>query len=133
VNPEVKAEWVKRLRSGDYAQGEGYLHQIFESGEQERHEFCCLGVLCEIAVEVGVTTVSPSTGTEKQFSYGGGDTHPPSEVVRWAGLRDSSGDLGRRVKTTAKDGEVVEEDLLVNLNDGGVPFDRIADIIEEHL
>jgi hypothetical protein len=45
--PEVKAEWLKELRSGNYAQGSGYLR--LSNGE-----FCCLGILCEIAVKQGV-------------------------------------------------------------------------------
>jgi len=34
-------EWIKALRSGKYAQGEGYLR----AGDA----YCCLGVLCEVA------------------------------------------------------------------------------------
>lgn len=41
MTPELKAAWIAALRSGEYKQGHEYLHQ----GEQ----FCCLGVLCEVA------------------------------------------------------------------------------------
>ena len=43
MNKEIKAEWVKALRSGEYKQGGGALHR----GDH----FCCLGVLCDIAID----------------------------------------------------------------------------------
>jgi hypothetical protein len=42
--PEVlKKKWVSALRSGDYEQGRGFLH--------DGGRFCCLGVLVEVAGE----------------------------------------------------------------------------------
>lgn len=42
MDVELKAKWVKALRSGEYKQGRGYLRQV------ESNSFCCLGVLCDI-------------------------------------------------------------------------------------
>ena len=50
MDSTIKARWLAALRSGDYTQGVDYLHQIEEDKE---HTFCCLGVLCELAVEDG--------------------------------------------------------------------------------
>src|SRR5262245_10131605 len=50
MNPEIKREWVARLRSGRYAQGHSALHNV------RTNTFCCLGVLCEIAADAGVVT-----------------------------------------------------------------------------
>lgn len=41
MDAKLKEDWVKALRSGGYRQGIGKLR----SGD----EFCCLGVLCQIA------------------------------------------------------------------------------------
>jgi hypothetical protein len=37
MQPELKAKWVKALRSGEYKQGRKYLSNY--------EEYCCLGVL----------------------------------------------------------------------------------------
>lgn len=41
MKPELKRKWVAALRSGKYKQGTGELFY--------RDEYCCLGVLCEVA------------------------------------------------------------------------------------
>lgn len=49
-------EWLKRLRSGDYEQGQGMLKIIGneDTGEPlEKPLHCCLGVLGEILCETG--------------------------------------------------------------------------------
>lgn len=40
MDKELKAKWVKKLRSGEYQQGQNYL---FFDGK-----FCCLGVLGDV-------------------------------------------------------------------------------------
>ena len=42
MNKEIKKLWLEALRSGEYKQGQGQLHNIKEG------TFCCLGVLCDI-------------------------------------------------------------------------------------
>ena len=51
---EVRAEWKKRLLSGAYEQGKGKLCAVTNNGKEEH---CCLGVLCEIGVEMGLLRV----------------------------------------------------------------------------
>ena len=41
MNKNVKVEWVKALRSGEYKQGRGVLRS-------KEDEYCCLGVLCDV-------------------------------------------------------------------------------------
>lgn len=48
MNPEMKTEWIERLRSGNYKQGRSMLNA--------EDQFCCLGVLCEIALDYGLVT-----------------------------------------------------------------------------
>lgn len=40
MKKEFKAKWIAALRSGEYKQTKGHLHD--ENG------YCCLGVLCEV-------------------------------------------------------------------------------------
>ncbi len=44
MKPEVKAEWLKALRSGKYKQTVGSLCRV-EAGQLC---YCCLGVLCDV-------------------------------------------------------------------------------------
>lgn len=51
MNPAIKDEWVKALRSGDYEQGKDRLHDKF------RDTFCCLGVLAAVVPEIGADQI----------------------------------------------------------------------------
>jgi len=42
MDAQLKAKWVEALRSGDYGQASGQLHDAQNGG------FCCLGVLCKV-------------------------------------------------------------------------------------
>lgn len=145
MNPEIKRRWITALRSGKYPQGKGALHTVFPDSET----FCCLGVLCELALNVGVAQSDVDEvrqfgiHTSRTISYFDPDDRNESEsslptrgVLRWAGLnniygacvpkRDEySGWWPEGVPTGAAD--------LVTLNDAGVPFDKIADLIEREL
>lgn len=83
---EVMRKWVEALESGDYQQGTGQL-EIITHGS---HRYCCLGVLCHLAVQEGV--IQPEQVVEEDGvvvypdePYSNGETLP-SEVMKWAGL-----------------------------------------------
>ena len=119
MNPEVKAQWVTALRSGDYKQGQGVLRTAFTDGSVSK--FCCLGVLCELAVNAGVIPAPLYDGI--YYSYGTyGDkrtAYLPEAVMKWAGL----------------DGEnpMCGTGRLATLNDKDNSFEQIADAIEVYL
>ncbi len=121
MNPNIKTRWVERLRSGEYKQGQGYLHV----GDK----FCCLGVLCDMAVEEGIVTQGASA-SEKTFSYGrhGEVATLPLEVTEWASLAVNP----IIPEIDFKDGEE-KVYTLAAANDKGMSFNDIADLIEEHL
>lgn len=115
MNKDVKRQWVSALRSGEYEQGHGLL----EVGGK----FCCLGVLCDLAVKAGLVE-------RKYFDRSGGISfmdpndpvdggpagRPPQVVLEWAGL------------------DAVSEGRLIRLNDiERLPFKEIANFIEEKL
>ena len=83
--------WLAGLRSGRFPKGRGWLHvrkdeygNVVGGGEEG---FCCIGVLCEVAIENGaVIPRTPNTGT---VAYGidKRDTEAPIEAVEWLGFR----------------------------------------------
>lgn len=134
MNPEIKTLWLERLRSGQIEQGEGVL--ATPDGKR-----CCLGVLCDVAVEQGVLdtpTVHTIAGSDKsaRLVYGrsmperrGSETALPPAVLAWAGIDDDdlSGDPGMPVPNREND---MNYATLSELNDHGLTFPQIADVIE---
>jgi hypothetical protein len=128
MDPRIKALWVHELRDGGHEQGAGVLRRL--EPDKANPEYCCLGILCEIAVREGVIE-PPVPGHEDHietvFYYGGEDTNLlPRVVMKWAGLyvddpKVDAHSIGR------------DEVYLAGLNDAGVPFTEIAQLIEEQL
>ena len=105
---KVRRRWIRALRSGEYKQTQGSL--------RDNSGFCCLGVLCELAVRAKVIG-KPQQQHNDTFLYGKNEFVLPRKVREWAGLKDSSGKYG--------------ENSLVDLNDNGSRFKTIAKIIEK--
>ena len=124
MNPEVKTKWLEALRSGNYKQGQNYLHR-------GNDEFCCLGVLCDLAVQEGVVgrTFDPDVDgggawvyQDAEVRYSPSDALLPAPVVEWAGLDH----INPEVPTPDSDGT----EALSALNDTGKSFGHIAQLIE---
>ncbi len=117
MNPEVKALWVAALRSGEYIQGKHAL--------QRYGEFCCFGVLCDLAVKNGVEV--EVTHDQCAFVRYDGDTAlPPPSVNKWAGVRAQT----LRVRTDGTPSRI----SLTYANDArALSFNQIADLIEAQL
>lgn len=104
MKPEIKAQWLAALRSGDYQQGRSLLHY--------EDRFCCLGVLCDLyAKDTGNTWESNGSVCNMHRS----DQLLPLQVQEWAGLKHSD-PMG-----------------LAGRNDDGATFEELAAIIEENL
>lgn len=103
---EVRKLWVEALRSGEYKQGKGML-------KSEDNEFCCLGVLTDICVKRGITDEN-----SLQRYY------PVDSVMRSVGLAEQAGKFYTNTR--------IEPSFLSVLNDDGVSFSEIADIIESN-
>lgn len=117
MNPDVKAQWVAALRSGEYQQTTGALRR--PTPEVGQLAFCCLGVLCDIS----------GIGQWSDAFYAGDGGTLPDPVSAWAGIGVTDPvvrlDSGR---TTC----------LSSLNDGTSgnerhTFEQIADLIEAQL
>lgn len=127
MNPEVKARWVAALRSGEYKQGKNAL--------QRDGKFCCLGVLCEIAVQEGVISADRRGGLSVLF-YDGNSAALGPAVRHWSGIADEAGSFGSEIITVSLDNgrDMVRSTNLMSLNDlAGYTFEQIADVIEEYL
>lgn len=128
MNQEVKAAWVSALRSGEYEQGIAALR----SG----NKFCCLGVLCDIAikqfdldVEVEHKEGCSDPTCCNSFEYDGEGSFLPPSVQDWAEMPDKIGKLETPVDFSGATGGRLFS--LYAANDAGLTFEQIADIIEE--
>lgn len=115
---DIARQWTAALRSGEYQQGVGKLNQ--------NGKFCCLGVLCELYPDGDL--VKTYGGVSKEgfngiVTYDGVSSLPPARVRNWAGLDTEYGDL----PLEDKNGGVA---YLTKLNDDGMTFDQIADLID---
>lgn len=139
MDEKIKAEWVRRLRSGDYTQARETLIKadMFGKGPVVKGH-CCLGVLVDYAIEAGCPSVRYQDGSNRAVvevhrpeDYGwpegdGGwmefeDGDLPQEVADWSGLTDTNPKLP-------------SGPTLINLNDEQkFTFEQIAKVIDEEL
>jgi hypothetical protein len=137
MDPNIAERWIAALESGDYKQGANRLHYM----DAEGSKFCCLGVLCDLAVKAGVTVSyevpcsiheKQADGSTKkinttQIEYGEEVDRSgfglPRSVSSWARI---SGDGTRWVFTSSVDGLSLSE-----LNDNGATFKTIAGLIRQ--
>lgn len=112
---EVYKLWVKALRSGKYKQAQGQLRDedATESGWRGSSDtftgFCCLGVLCDLAIKDGGMAPWDMRGGP---SSSAGSLQP--KVMKWMGM------------------DSYMMNYLIELNDDEEKtFDEIADVIEE--
>lgn len=132
MNPEIKARWVAWLRANVDKQGRGYLQQL-DTSDYSPAGFCCLGGLCELAVQDGIIQ-SRSIGDGQAYcvrhiAYGGmdgSDQFLPESVRLWAGLD--------QVDPRVSWGDPGNVEPLTYLNDQvRLDFNQIADLIEAQL
>lgn len=105
MDPTLKAQWLKNLRSGEYNQGPDVLRRNDE-------RFCCLGVLCD--------TINPNGWEPAPGRYRFVGSGEPNEFRTCDFKHHDILDLDA-------------ENVLVRMNDSGKSFAEIADWIEENL
>ena len=113
--------WVEALRSGKYKQAKDYL--------KTKKGHCCLGVLCELSQKVKFTE-HPQTSNSYAIKSGEHifSSVLPIEIMNEFGLSDKQGYPKDRLLEI--DGDTYEG--LADANDKGVPFNKLADWIEEN-
>jgi hypothetical protein len=118
MHKHIADELTMNLRSGEFEQGRNRLRSV-------EGKFCCLGVLCEMAVKAGV--IPPATLFRKYtdaYTYGASFDDSsmsvlPDAVRDWAGMNSSTGEFG------------IDGETLTVLNDRGESFNDIADRIDK--
>ncbi len=122
MNPEVKQLWLDALRSGEYKQGRHKLKNTYEGSDN----YCCLGVLCDLYTKENPTAKWTQNWQDDWYFNVDADSVSgtlPGAVMRWSGIADANPIVCY---------ENTEESL-ATLNDRGVPFVEIANIIEKQL
>ena len=114
MDPVIKQQWLKALRSGEYKQGRRVLRKKTVEGELK---YCCLGVLCELHRKA--TGAREWDLSIEGYSYYGRAAYSPWEVRVWAG------DVFRN--------KLSFEGILAEANDKGADFPTIANWIEANL
>jgi hypothetical protein len=118
MKKEIKAAWVKALRSGDYVQGTGTL------AHEGKH--CCLGVLAQVLADQFPETYAES-GCKLIWdrAYMGVTIPGSGENCRTGGLV--------RALCNVIEMEYTAQDGLASRNDSGDSFEVIAQVIEANL
>jgi hypothetical protein len=109
MDAELKAKWVKALRSGEYEQTSGALRDKYRGG----CAYCCLGVLAEVL----------GADWDRGVMSGG-----EFETISKEDEDLLSTELLALVCLTEE-----QQSLLAKMNDEGDGFPRIADYIEANL
>ncbi len=108
------------LESGEYEQIVGWLTLS--------HGHCCLGVACEVFMEVETDNFLEKTeGLRGTSQYAGSSSVLPIKVQNWLGFNSSDGEW----KEEDDDAEDIIHDSLVARNDSGTPFEEIAKLFRD--
>lgn len=127
LRPEVKKKWTEALRSGRFDQGAGQLRDLSDN-------YCCLGVLCQIAVEEGVIPPAQVAGDGSDYAYGN-----PSVLDTATGVLPLSVQEWAYEDVVTETGPNFQDPILGGHNastwndDYEADFKKIASLIEEHL
>lgn len=129
MNKDVQVAWEAALRSGDYAQGAGALCWLRHDGPPL---YCCLGVLCELAVDAGVAE-RVDLGGQRGYRAAGSDdpaqpNYLPAAVQAWSGLtyNPRAVDGGNNASLPAGTAYAA---TFADLNDAHRSFAEIADLV----
>jgi hypothetical protein len=149
MNPEIKAQWIAALRSGDYQQGRATLAKAYAEGGKIVTKYCCLGVLCDVLTRNNFPGLRltddprPRIGIPLKWSYDGvNDWVLPKDLNFALGLNESNPripliqeiwDDPRLDYVKSSSNEVPSSIDLASLNDHGFSFTEIADLIETYL
>ena len=115
MNQTIKSRWIDALRSGEYKQTQSFLcHKDARDGDQ----FCCLGVLTDLFLQDRgyEWTYNDEQDDGPYISY----ETLPDDVVVWAGLDSNDPTVDFDAESSV---------CLSKLNDNGVSFTQIADIL----
>jgi len=146
MNPDITRDWVADLRSGRYEQGHSCLTKIVNGMSLD----CCLGVQCKLYMERHPEhrhEVDQRTNHMTYFIMGG---ILPEQIQKWSEMATPEGTIRHpfMYDVSVARGSLLEAGIalddwdaiqksgqhdyyqLTDLNDSGLTFDQIADVIE---
>ena len=126
MKPEVKEWWAEALDSDRFRKGRGYLRQQHDDGLTYH---CCLGVLCEVAIEHGLD-LDVKVGEDGQTFFDSETLLLPEKVMLWAGLEKVGPEVWE--ENDFDSGQHKTELTLVN-DDTEAEFSDIAEMIRASL
>ena len=115
---EFIEKWLEALESGEYKQAINALRVKAETKFVPEYRYCCLGVACDLANELGVKKIDFDT-VEKELL--------PKNMVKFLGITEDGSFYDNIIYRGKYYGS------LTQLNDDGVKFKTIARIIREQL
>lgn len=144
MNKEIKQKWINALLSGRYKQNN---RELVSFADSEVDSLCCLGVLNDIS-DLGIWNASDQAYIAEDLSgeFNWNEefiTHPL--VAEWAEIsRDPKIDLTNiELSESIKDNLSIKSLIYNNtkktkayiseLNDAGITFEQLAQIIQEQL
>lgn len=131
MNPRIAKEWTTRLRSDRTSQTQKHLGRLDGSR-------CCLGVLCDMAIEEGIIRsprpFRPNKTQRGCLVFAGARHNLPPEVREWAQMKTNFGQYPGQILPgrEALYGELAQPALALD-NDAGATFQELADTIEQHV
>lgn len=138
MDAQLKAKWVEALRSGEFKQGQGRLHNT------ENDSYCCLGVLCKLS---GAVWAPFSEDIEEEYDDGSEViTRNYAHVPLLEGQPLANADDEELSKDACWKFGIEDQSVLIGMNDGErreypdhpdykapKSFSEIADYIEKNL
>ncbi|CAB4197862.1 hypothetical protein UFOVP1323_51 [uncultured Caudovirales phage] len=132
MKKEIADLWIAALKSGEYAQTTETLQRVVAKTENDREilpGFCCLGVLCEVAIKHGLKITKELDRISNSFMwYDSSRDYIPPVVQEWSGMKSQSGEFRYDVGLD----EYSTKGELTVINDSGKTFEEIAEIIHEN-
>ena len=129
MNRHIAKEWTARLRSGITRQTRKHLGR--NDGSR-----CCLGVLCDMAVEEGIIRFPrpfrPSKTQRGCLVFAGARHNLPPEVRDWAQMKTNYGQYPGEIGTGRSSTYGAQPSLALD-NDAGANFNEIAETIEQYV
>ncbi len=125
MKKEIKEQWIKALRSGEYRQARGKLCKVNGKGNKS---FCCLGVLTDLAIKSGEVDGSWRIYDTSYMIYDTSNVLLSRNIIKWAGMNgiDTDGE-------TYYENCSVSSIVLATKNDKGASFKQIANIIDKYI
>lgn len=114
MKADIAEKWVNALESGKYTQSKGRL--------QDQNGYCCLGVLCDLAVQENVIPAPIFEVDYYAYGENKSNNYLPLKVKEWAGMKDTSGTYGEKGRVLAYKNDTE-----------GLSFKEIAKIIKENV